>query len=55
MESFDQEVIIYDHCSLDEVEIAKLRSLKNVSATRNEDDVILEPCILGECVFHGSS
>lgn len=50
IESFDQEVTSYDHNSIDEVEIAKLRSLKNISSIGNEDYVILEPCILGECV-----
>lgn len=50
MESFDQEVMSYDHSSINEVEIAKLRSLKNVSSTRNKDNVILEPCIPGERV-----
>lgn len=49
-ESFVQEVMSYDHNSIDEVEITKLWSLKNVSSIGNEDDVILEPCILGECV-----
>lgn len=33
------------------MEIDKLRSLRNVSSTRNKEDVVLEPCILGECVF----
>lgn len=49
-DSFDQEVISYDHSSTDEVEIVKLLSLRNYSSTRNEYDVILEPCILGERV-----
>lgn len=50
MELFDQEVMSYDHNSIDEVEIVKLRSLKNVSSTGSKEDVILEPCIPGECV-----
>lgn len=50
MDLFDQEVMSYDHNSINEVEIAKLQSLKNVSSTRNEDAVILEPCIPGERV-----
>lgn len=50
MEPFDQEVMSYDYNFIDEVEIDKLRSLRNVSSTGNEDDVILEPCILGERV-----
>lgn len=40
----------YNHNCIYEVEIAKFRSLRNVSSTGNEDDVILEPCILRECV-----
>lgn len=40
----------YDHSSIDEVEITKHRSLKNVPSTGNEDGVILEPCIPEECV-----
>lgn len=51
IKSFDQEVTSYDHSSIDKVKIDKLWSLKNISSTGNEDDVILEPCILGECVF----
>lgn len=40
----------HDHNSINEVLIAKLQSLKNVSSIGNEDNVILEPCILGERV-----
>lgn len=50
MESFDQEVTSYNHNSIDEVKITKLQSLKNISSIGNGDDVILEPCIPGECV-----
>lgn len=50
VESFDQEVVSYDHSSIDEIEIVKLQCLKNVSSTRNEGDVILEPYTPGECV-----
>lgn len=50
MESFDQEVTIYDHNSIDDVGITKLQYLKNISSTGNEDDVILEPCIPEERV-----
>lgn len=50
VDSFDQEVMSYDRSSIDEVKIAKLRSLKNISSTGNEDDVVLEPCIPRECV-----
>lgn len=49
-ESFNQEVISYDYNCINEVKIAKLRSLRNVSPTENEDDVVLEPCIPGECI-----
>lgn len=49
-ESFDKEVMSYDHNSNNEVEIVKLLSLKNFSSTGKEDDVILEPCIPGEHV-----
>lgn len=49
-DSFDPEVMSYDHSSIDEVEIAELRPLKNISSTGNEDGVILEPCIPGEHV-----
>lgn len=45
VDSFDQYVMSCDHNSIDEVEIAKLRSLMNISFTGNEDDVVLEPCI----------
>lgn len=48
--SFDQEVMSYDQNCIDEVEISKLRTLRNVSSTGNEDVIILEPCIPGECV-----
>lgn len=53
-DSFDQEVISYDHSSIDEVEIAKLRSLMNISSNGNEKDIVLESCIPGErvCVIH---
>lgn len=51
IESFDQEVMSYNHNCIDEVEMTKLQSLRNVSATGNEYDVIWEPCIPGECVF----
>lgn len=49
IESFDQ-VVSYDHNFIDEMEIPELRPLKNVSSIGNEDNVILEPCIQGECV-----
>lgn len=49
-ESFNPEVTSYDHISIDEIEITKLRSLKNVSSTGNEDDVTMESCIPRECV-----
>ncbi|KAI5401710.1 hypothetical protein KIW84_066252 [Lathyrus oleraceus] len=49
MESFDQ-VVSYDHNSIYEMEIPELRPLKNVSSIGNENNVILEPCIQGECV-----
>lgn len=49
-DSFDQEVMNYDHNSIDEEEIAKLKSLNNISYTKNKDDVVLEQCIPGERV-----
>lgn len=48
--SFDEEVMSYDHSSTEDVEIGKLRSLKNISSSGNYDDILLEPCIPGECV-----
>src|SRR4051812_24432340 len=36
--------------SFDEVDIAKLHSLRNISSTGNEDDLVLEPCGPGERV-----
>lgn len=50
-DSFDQAVMIYDHSSIDEVEISKIRYLKNISSIGNEDDVVLKLCISGECVL----
>lgn len=52
--SFDTEVVSYDHSFIDEVEIVKLRSLKNISSIENGDDVVLEPCIPmeGVCIAH---
>ena len=47
LKSFNQEVVSWDHNSIDEMEIAKFRSFKNVSSTGNGDDVILKPYILG--------
>lgn len=49
-DSFDQEMMSYGHSSIDEVETAKLKSLKNISSTKNEDDIVLESCILGKRV-----
>lgn len=43
--SFDQEVMSYNHSSIDEVDITKLWSLMNISSTRNGDDVVYEPWI----------
>lgn len=42
--------MIYDHRSIDEVEITKLQSLMNISSTRHEDGFVLEPCIPRERV-----
>ena len=43
--SFGTKLVSYDHSFIDEVEIVKLRSLKNISSTDNGDDFVLEPCI----------
>ena len=49
-ESFSEEVMGYNQSSMDEVEITKLLSLRKVSLTKNEDDVVVEACIPGEQV-----
>ncbi|KAI5399032.1 hypothetical protein KIW84_064412 [Lathyrus oleraceus] len=53
-DSFYSKVMSYDHSFIEEVDISRLRSLKNISSTRNEDDVVLEPCIPRErvCIVH---
>lgn len=52
-DSFDEEVMSYDHSSNDNVEITKLPSLNNISSTGNEDDFILEPCLpIRVCISH---
>lgn len=38
----------YDHISINEVKIAKIRSLMDISFTGNEDDIVLVSCIPGE-------
>lgn len=40
----------YDHSIIDESYISKLRSNTLISSIGNEEDVILEPCVVGESV-----
>lgn len=46
----DKEVLSYNHNIIDESYISKLRSNTLVSSTRNEEDVILAPCVDSESV-----
>lgn len=52
IESFiDQEVISYDHNTINDSEISKLRSNMQISSTENEEDVVLEPFMDRERVY----
>lgn len=46
----DKEVLSYDHNTLDDNYISKLRSNRQISSTGNEEDVVPEPCAVGERV-----
>lgn len=46
----DKEVLSYDHNVIDENYISKLHSNNQVSSTGNEDDVVIEPYVVGEGV-----
>lgn len=46
----DKEVLGYDHSIIDEGYISKLHSNNLVSSSGNEEDVILEPCVVGKRV-----
>lgn len=46
----DKEVLSYDHNVIDDTYILKLHSNNLVSSTRNEENVVLEPCVVGERV-----
>lgn len=46
----DKEVLRYDHNTLDDNYISKLRSNKYISSTGNEEDILLEPCVICERV-----
>ena len=45
-----KEVLIYDHNIIDDNYISNLCSNNQVSSIGNEDDVVLEPCAVGERV-----
>lgn len=47
----DKEVLSYDCKVNDDSDISKLRSNKQISYTGNEEDVVLEPCVVGERVY----
>lgn len=47
----DKEVLSYNYSIIVESYISKFRPTTLVSSTRNEDDVILEPCVAGERVY----
>lgn len=46
----DKEVLIYNHNVIDDNDISKLYSNKQISSTKNEKDVMLESCVVGERV-----
>lgn len=46
----DQEVLSYDHNIIDESYILSLRSTTLISSTGNEEDVMLESCVVDERV-----
>lgn len=46
----DKKVLSYDNNVLDDSYILKLRSNNQVSSTRNEEDVVLEPFVVGDRV-----
>lgn len=46
----DREVLSYDHIIINDNDISKLRSTKQISSTGNEEDVVLGPCVVGEGV-----
>lgn len=39
---FDEEVMGYKKSSFDDTKIVKLRSLRDISSMRNEEDVVME-------------
>lgn len=46
----EKEVLSYGHIVIGDNDISKLHSNKQISSTRNEEDVVLEPCVVGERV-----
>lgn len=46
----DKEVMSYDCSIIDNNDISKLQSNKQISSTGNEEDVVLEPFVVGERV-----
>lgn len=46
----DKEVLSYDNNVINNYYISKLHSNNPVSSTRNKEDVVLEPCVVGERV-----
>lgn len=44
----DKEFLSYNHSIIEESYISNLHSTTSASSTRNEEDVILKPCVTGE-------
>lgn len=46
----DKEVMSYDHSVIDDNYISKIHSNKQVFSNRNEENVVLDHCVVGERV-----
>lgn len=46
----DKEVLSYDHSVIDDSYVSKLRSNNQIYSIGNEEDIVLEPCVVGERV-----
>lgn len=46
----NKEVLSYDNNVINENNISKLLSKKSISSSMNEEDIVLEPCVLGDRV-----
>lgn len=47
----DKEVLSYNHNTLNENFISKIQFDRQISSTDNEEDVVQEPCVIGERVY----